>query len=405
MWIGLLFSMMCLSTQLRQVFISPTENSFSTKQRHQRRQFPEAESQETVNLYKEKAIQCLINGHYTKGGHFVLETLILYFLTECFHLKDMEIGIWILVGNIVQIAMHMGYHRDAKHFRNISPFAGEMRRRVWAMITQLDFSVSTQLGLPRLIRESQTDTTEPRNLDDSDFDENSTELPTSRPQTEVTPTLYVLAKLRLISVGTKVVDVATEPRSHSYAEVLALDHQINETQNTLPSSLKWNGVASALNVPSQTIIHRIWLQVMVQQLKIVLHRKFLGPSRHQQQYDHARYACLQAAIKILDLQRLIGEEIQEDGLLYQSRWKVSSAFINDFLLATSILCFYLETHAGGHCEKIDIPRDAGTELVDINQVRQLLATSQVYWLGNAPTRERRGKRWQPFVMFLGTRRS
>ncbi len=135
------------------------------------------ESQVTVDRYREKAIQCLILGHYTKGGPYVLETLILYFLVECFHLKDMEIGIWVLVGNIVQIAIHMGYHRDARHFPNISPSPARCEGRVWAMIVQLDFSISTQLGLPRLVKESQTNTAEPRNLYDSDFDEHTAELP------------------------------------------------------------------------------------------------------------------------------------------------------------------------------------------------------------------------------------
>ncbi len=114
----------------------------------------------------------------------------------------------------------------------------------------------------------------------------------------MTPTLYVLAKLRLLSVGVKVADVATEPRLHSYAEILELDQQINEARNALPSSLKWDGLASSLNVPSQTIIQRIWLEVMVQQLKIVLHRKFIEPSRLHEEYPSSRSACFNAAMKI-----------------------------------------------------------------------------------------------------------
>ncbi|KAJ8119104.1 hypothetical protein ONZ43_g3860 [Nemania bipapillata] len=299
---------------------------------------------------------------------------------ECFHLKDMEIGIWVLVGNIVQIAMHMGYHRDAKHFPTISPFAGEMRRRVWAMIVQLDFSISTQLGLPRLVKESQTNTAEPRNLYDSDFDENTTELPPSRPETEVTPTLYVLAKLRLLSVGVKVADVATEPRQHSYAQIMELDQRINEARNALPSSLKWDGISSSLNIPSQTIMQRIWLEVTAQQLKIVLHRKFIEPSRLQPHYGSSRSACFNAAMKILDLQRLVDEETQPDGLLYQSRWRVSSAFINDFLLATSILCFCLQNHdTGKQREELANLGDTKLESVDMEKVRQLLKTSQAIW--------------------------
>ncbi|EAW07625.1 fungal specific transcription factor domain-containing protein [Aspergillus clavatus NRRL 1] len=362
--------------ELQQAFAS-TEGSSPTLG-HSGKTSRVGDSQALAETYKEKAIQCLLLGHYTKGGPYVLETLILYFLIENFHLKDMEIGIWVLVGNIVQIAIHMGYHRDAKHFPSISPFAGEMRRRVWAMIVQLDFSVSTQLGLPRLVKESDTDTAEPRNLNDSDFDEDISTLPVSKPETEVTPTLYVLAKLRLLSVGAKVADVATEPHPHSYAEILKLDQRINEARDKIPSSLKWTGLASSLNVPSQIMIQRIWLEVIIQQLKIILHRKFLEPSRLHQQYDRSRSACLDAAMQILELQRLVDEETSADGLLYQSRWRVSSAFINDFLLATSVLCFYVQTHNKEQDTNLDNSRDSEVEL-DMDRIRSLLRTSQSIW--------------------------
>ncbi|KAI1756789.1 fungal-specific transcription factor domain protein [Xylaria castorea] len=377
MWFGLLFSMMCLSTQHQQSFSCLAETSSALGQ--SRISSQAAESQVTVDRYRENVIQCLILGQYPKGGAYVLETLILYFLVECFHLKDMEIGIWTLVGNIVQIAIHMGYHRDAKHFPNISPFAGEMRRRAWAIIVQIDFSISTQLGLPRLIKESQTNTAEPRNLYDSDFDENTPELPTSRPETEVTPTLYVLAKLRLLSVGAKVADVATEPQLHSYAKILELDRQITEARNALPSSLKWDGLTSSLNVSSQTIIQRIWLEVIVQQLRIILHRKFLEPSRLHQQYGISRSACFNAAMKTLDFQRLVDEETQADGLLYQSRWRVSSAFINNFLLATSILCVCLQNYTDEQKEQLDNSGDGELESVYMTKIRQVLKTSQAIW--------------------------
>lgn len=289
-------------------------------------------------------------------------------------------GDWhLLVGNVVHIAIHMGYHRDAKHFPSMSPFAGEMRRRVWAMIVQLDFSVSTQLGLPRLVKESDTETAEPRNLNDSDFDEGTSALPASKPETEVTPTLYVLAKLRLLSVGAKVADVATEPQPYAYAQILKLDQQIDEARNKTPLSLKWTGLASSLDVPSQVMIQRIWLEVIIDQLKIVLHKKFFEPSRLYRQYDRSRSACLDSAMKISEFQRLLDEETQVDGLLHQSRWRVSSAFINDFLLARNLLCFYVQAHNNERDTAPGNSRDPEVELVDMDRIGDLLRTSQAIW--------------------------
>ncbi|KAK3935596.1 hypothetical protein QBC46DRAFT_462003 [Diplogelasinospora grovesii] len=360
-------AMMCLSTQFQQFFLAPANTLLASGPSPKSSQAPEIQT--TVDEFRERIVQCLILGHYTKGGPYILETLILYFMVEVFPSKDTEVG-------ILQTAMHMGYHRDAKHFPNISTFAGEMRRH---------FSISTQMGLPRLVKESQTDVAEPRNLADSDFDEDTAELPPSRPETEATPTLYTLAKLRLLSVGVKVADVATEPRPYSYAYVMKLDKQIDEARDALPSSMKWDSLASSLTVPSQVIIQRIWLEVSVQRLKIVLHKKFLVASRLQPQYAYSRSACLAAAMEILELQHLIDEETQFDGRLYQSRWRVTSSFIHDFLLATSVLCFHLQSHTEEQEEQANYPGGAAANAVDIHRIRRLLEASQVIWLRESAT--------------------
>ena len=116
MWVGLLFSMICLSAQFQQFFLAPANTLFASGYLQQPSQAPK--SHIAVDMYRGKIIQCLILGRWTYGGPYVLETLILYFMVEVFPSKDTEAGIRVLVGNIVQIAVHMGYHRDAKHFPN-----------------------------------------------------------------------------------------------------------------------------------------------------------------------------------------------------------------------------------------------------------------------------------------------
>ncbi|KAJ5727079.1 fungal-specific transcription factor domain protein [Penicillium malachiteum] len=375
---------MCLAIQFQQSLLAPDNTIFTGGY------FPgsiqQQESNTDISTFRENLIHCLLLRHYTNGGPYVIETLILYFMVEVFGKKDTEPGTRILVGNIVHITMHMGYHPDAKHFPHISPFAGEMRRRVWALIMQLDFSLSTQVGLPRIIKENQADVAEPRNLADSDLNEFITELPPSRPESEVTSTLYTLAKLRLISVGAKVADVATEPQPYSYTHVLQLDKEIDETRKGLPVSMKWTSLASSLSVPPQVVIQRIWLEVCVQRLKIVLHKQFMVSSGRQQQYNsnYSASACLMAATKILELQHLIDEETQVNGRLYQNRWRVTATFIHDFLLATSTLCIYLQV------KKLEQARDqpsSGEEnslSADMERVRQLLRKTQVIWLRESP---------------------
>lgn len=62
----------------------------------------------------------------------------------------------------------MGYHRDPKHLAGISVFEGEMRRRVWLNLVQIEALMSYQLGFPSMIPSEFCDTEVPRNLEYSE---------------------------------------------------------------------------------------------------------------------------------------------------------------------------------------------------------------------------------------------
>ena len=325
-----------------------------------------------VGVFRQKIVQCLVLGKYAKGGPYVLETLILYFTSEHFLSKDSEIGIWILLGTVVQLAMHMGYHRDPKHFTGMSPLAGEMRRRVWATVIDLDLGISAQMGLPRLIKQWQADTEEPRNLLDSDFDKNTVELPHARPETEITPMLYRLAKIRMMSTLGLISDFTADTRPYTYAEVIKIDKRLNEAHASNPECLKWRSIAHCITDSPQLIMQKVFLSIIFCKAKIVLHRKYLTLPRTQSQYSYSRDACLDAALRILETQHMLEEETQPFCQLYQERWRVSSLVNHDFLLATSILCFYLQQSHG----KVN----NATESARLENIQNSLRRSYDIWL-------------------------
>ena len=58
--------------------------------------------------YREKVVQCLVRGQFAKGGPDIMETLVHYCLIENYLTRDSNIGVWLLMGNIVQIgAFHV----------------------------------------------------------------------------------------------------------------------------------------------------------------------------------------------------------------------------------------------------------------------------------------------------------
>lgn len=304
MWLGLLFGIMCLSTQVQQFYVS-SANILLFEGRHPRSS--EVRSQTLVDEYREKTVQCLLLGHYTKGGPYTLEALILYFMIEIFSFKAFAPGLRILSSTIIHIAINMGYHRDSKYFPILSPFEGEMRRRIWALVMQMDLGSSVHSGLPRIIPRDQVDTEEPRNLHDSDFDENTTELPPPRPETDASPALYMVTKHRLLSISATVCDIVTSPHPRPYSHILDLHKEINTAHGTIPLSLKWTGLSTSLNVQPTILIQRIWLEMIVHTLKISLHKKYLVAYylHGKREYGYSRPACLSSAMGLLRFHHLI----------------------------------------------------------------------------------------------------
>ncbi len=334
MWLGLLFTMMCLATQFQILIGEGRGENYPSFQ-------SSSKDQELLQEYREKVVQCLILGRYTKSVPYTIETLLLYFAVEHFQYKDTQVGTWILLGIIVRIAMRLGYHRDLSHYPRISPFHGEMRRRAWAMIVQLDLFTSSQIGLPRMIKEGQSDTAEPHNLLDDDFDEDMTALPAARPDTDLTPMIYVIVKNRVSLVFGMISDLTASTLSSRYTEVLRLDKILNEAHLAIPAGLQLRSMTKSITDHPDVIIRRIYLALIFHKAQCVLHRKYLIPAHSEIQYSYSRKICVEAALNVLELQKMLHQGTQLGGQLYRDRWKVSSLVNHDFLLAVTILCLEL----------------------------------------------------------------
>jgi len=95
--------------------------------------------------------------------------------------------VWISVGLLVRRAISMGLHRDPKYFPNMSILEAEIRRRLWATIIELNVQFSVESGMRPLISIDDFDTEAPADIDDEDFDEDTTSL-VSKPNSVFTKT-------------------------------------------------------------------------------------------------------------------------------------------------------------------------------------------------------------------------
>ncbi|RDL35368.1 uncharacterized protein BP5553_07299 [Venustampulla echinocandica] len=335
MWLGLLFAMMCLAVHFQKFAASG-----STTVNPALRSTQEHEYQ--LQTYREKVAQCLVLGKYTKSVPYTVQTLLLYFTIEYIQCKDTQVGPWILMGMILRIAMRMGYHRDPSHDPRISPFQAEMQRRLWAVLVQVDLANSHQVGLPRMIREGQSDTMEPRNLLDTDFNEDILELPPSRPPTDFTPMLYVIAKNKVLKGYTMATDLSGSTTLPPYAEVIKLDRLVHTSHNSLPPCLQLRSILQSLTDQPEKLMQRIYLDTIFHSSRCMIHRRYLLSARTNCHYKYSRKSCIDAALQILKHQSSLHEETQPGGQLYECRWRVSSVVNNDFLFATTLLCLDLD---------------------------------------------------------------
>ncbi|KAH6722843.1 fungal-specific transcription factor domain-containing protein [Leptodontidium sp. MPI-SDFR-AT-0119] len=326
MWVGLLFSVMSISAFLNQ-------------------QDVRVESQEILQTYRTLTINCLIAGNYLQPSRYTIETLTLHFAVDQNMNPDASINNWTLIGVIIRLALRTGLHRDPSHWPNIRPLEAEFRRRLWITLYHMDFFTSTQVGLPRIVKDSQCDVRPPANLIDDDLSFEHDEMPIARPLTEYTPLSHIIQRHTIIRVTAEIYD-ATEAGPPSTATIAALDAKLAKAINSIPEKSKYPALETAIADNPVTILHRIFIDILIHKAVYLLHRRTFMKGFEEQETTMSGELCMSAALAILDHQRRIAEESEPGGIMFGIRWRVASSLNHEFLQATMMLCFALNKLQG-----------------------------------------------------------
>lgn len=377
-----MFSVFCVATRLQNALESHRDQFLKEKGKI---------SSEASSNYREKAVQALMLGQYTKGGPYVIEALLVYFTAEHLTSIDAQIESWLILSVTVNIAMRQGYHRDPRHFPQLSAYEGEMRRRVWATLYQIDLSISVQLGLPKLIRDNVSDTQLPGNYAENDFDSSTTQLPVPRPETELTPLLYTISKTRLVRVIGMVMEHVTEVRTPSYEDVLRIDAMLDEVYTNIPEVFLWEGLSESILSNTSIISQKFFLHTIHQKGKLLLHRKYI-PSQGQQEepekYEYSRRMALEAGLAILRLHHLVVEESKPSGQLHSFQFMFNSLVSHDLYAGALAVCFYLQHHRNN------------MEPAKLEEVKSLIRKSQGLWIEASSTSVEAAKAAEALRVFL-----
>ncbi|KAF7714820.1 Fungal Zn(2)-Cys(6) binuclear cluster domain-containing protein [Penicillium ucsense] len=317
------------------------------------------------DLYRTRAAQCLVKANYLVPGRYKCEALLLYTVCEFYRSRDAQIGVSYLLSMTIRLAMRMGYHRDSKHFPNLPVWEGEMRRRVWACLCQIDTLVSFQVGCPRTIRPCQFDTELPSNLHDTEFDQTTTQLPESRSDDgEFTWCTYVRAKARLMAAFGEIVDLAFSRDTASYDdEILAIDRRLEDAHKALPTILRMHPINQSITVPTAIIFRRYSLEMLYQQARQVLHRRYMG--QLQSKFAYSRSVCLAAATQTLRYNVEIWTESKPGGLLCSNEYFANAFQTSDFVLSAMILCLELSQSSSEDSSKCRLEEQERMEILTL----------------------------------------
>ncbi|KAJ5641453.1 hypothetical protein N7490_005453 [Penicillium lividum] len=302
--------------------------------------------------FRNSVAECLTLADYTKPHPYLIEALIFHLHGDFSQIREADVSVWVLTGVIARLAMRMGYHRDSKVFPNITPFQGEMRRRVWSFVRVADVLFSFQVGMPSMLRAADSDTDLPQNLYDDDFDEDCKELPQPRQLTEPTPISFLITKSRLTFEFGRVNEHASSVSNASYEKTMELDADIRHARDLIPDHLRLRPLDDCQLDPIQLIISRYSVIMLYHKAQIVLHRPYLVRSRENPRFTYSRRTCIDSAMEMVGAQSALYAEMR-NGRLGSLQSQASSISSVDFLLAASIIC--LDLHQGFKLQAAGLP--------------------------------------------------
>ena len=283
--------------------------------------------------YSVAAAHCLAVGEYYRPRPLAVEALLLYAQAQCLTSQILPLSLAPVFGTLIRLATMMGYHRDPEAL-GFTLFEQEMRRRTWSLCMQLDLLSSFHFGLPSGVQAPTWDTKAPRNLLDTDFDENTTELPPSRPESEPTEIMFYIVKHRFMAVFERILRHSLSAESSS-GDVQALDAELRHVLAATPKLLQPYNVSDSVFDSAAVIVTRLCVSFIYNKCLCVLHRRYVSQRR-----EASIRACYNAATSLVSdfvaaCHQLLPGEAESQ------KWFFSSLTWHDFLLGTMMLCLLL----------------------------------------------------------------
>ncbi|CAI0647361.1 unnamed protein product [Colletotrichum noveboracense] len=216
---------------------------------------------------------------------------------------------WTNSGALIQDGISVGLHREPSHMSGkISVYNQEMRRRIWATVQEFDMQASFDHGLPTLVSQLHYDVQPPRNLDDEDFDEDTTQLPPSKHGKEYTFSSYQNLARQSLPLRMELSRLLCGPPGEiDYDQVIRYTNDITHEIDSLPS---WEHNNNNTHGGKRPLLAYTLLHVQLRQYIIPLHQPFLKLRKSNAKYQYSEIIYYNAARDIV----LLHDKLYEQGI-------------------------------------------------------------------------------------------
>ena len=315
------------------------------------------ESANADSRYIVASAHCLALGEYFRPKQFSVESLLLFVQADCLTGLGMSPDLAPIFGLLIRLATKMGYHRDPDIFQ-LSAFEKEMRRRTWSLCMQMDLLLSFQMGLPSNIQFPTWDTRPPTNLHDSDFDEDTKQLPLARPDSESTDIIFYIAKHRLMMIFEKILRHTMSTGSNTSTNIGELDAEIRGVYSAFPENLRPRPMTDSIVDSPSLVVTRLCVFFVYQKCLCVLHRPYVLRGQ-----VYSTQICYEAASGIVRSFNDSYQEFLPGGQLETERWFMSNITWHDYLFGVIALCVVLCTSS----QSIATPDQQSVEILQLLQ--------------------------------------
>ncbi|KAJ5198622.1 uncharacterized protein N7498_007739 [Penicillium cinerascens] len=232
--------------------------------------------------------------------------------------------IWTEAGILHRQAMAAGFHRDPALFGEKElAFDQEMRRRLWATITELELQASIDRGMPSASASIFSDCASVLNIDDADLTDEGDNESGAKDWNEFSTSSFL----------------------HVSRSSFALRVTLNSVVNDLASPLQWEQIVSHEEMVSNElqklptwiqsgthnyaeVLPAALAQIQLQQFLILLHTPFAKKRNSDSRCSVSRMICFQAATKIL-------EQVQQ---LSRHNYLFVILFRHEYFRAALVVC-------------------------------------------------------------------